>query len=91
MSRRIILLSVALVTCFPAGFALASDKSMRCGRHLIHAGGLKDSASQYEVLKKCGQPEAKMGESWVYIQGNMSRTLTFNYEGRLQRIDSARN
>jgi hypothetical protein len=45
----------------------------------------------YEVLKKCGEPEAKYGNNWIYVQGSMRRILTFNYEGRLLRIESERN
>jgi len=71
--------------------SIASDRSMRCGGHLIYGGGGKDSAGMYEVLKKCGEPEAKMGDTWIYEQGTMRRILTFNYEGRLLRIESRRN
>ena len=74
-----------LVPAMPAG---ASDRSIRCGTYLILGGGGKDSASMYEVLKKCGEPEAKNGNNWVYIQGSMMRVLTFNYEGRLTIIES---
>ena len=70
--------------------AVASDRSIRCGTHLIYGGGGKDSASMYEVLKKCGEPEAKNGNNWIYIQGSMLRVLTFNYEGRLAIIESRR-
>jgi len=70
--------------------SIASDRSMRCGTYLIYAGGGKDSAGMYEVLKKCGEPEAKNGSNWIYEQGSMLRILTFNYEGRLQRIESRR-
>ena len=80
------LLLVLLVTA-----AHASDRSMRCGNYLIHAGGGKDSAGMYEVLKKCGEPVVKNGNTWIYEQGRMTRVLTFNYEGRLLRIESRRN
>ena len=70
--------------------AVASDRSIRCGTHLIHGGGGKDSAGMYEVLKKCGEPEAKNGNNWIYVQGNMIRVLTFNYQGRLATIESRR-
>ena len=70
---------------------MASDRSIRCGTHLIYAGGGDDNSGMYEVLKKCGEPEAKNGNTWVYIQGSMRRILTFNYEGRLARIESRRN
>ena len=70
--------------------AMAADRSMRCGTHLIYGGGGKNSAGMYEVLKKCGEPEAKYGNNWIYLQGNMLRTLTFNFEGRLALIESER-
>jgi len=81
---------VLLLLNLVAAPVYASDKSMRCGRHLIVAGGNRDSALMYEVLKKCGEPEAKQGNTWIYTQGNMQRVLTFNFESRLQRIESRR-
>ena len=79
----------ALLTLVPIQ-AMASDPSMRCGTHLIYAGGGKGSSRMYEILKKCGEPEAKNGNNWVYTQGNMIRILTFNFEGRLRLIESER-
>lgn len=61
-----------------------------CGTHLIYAGAGRDSSRMYEVLKKCGEPEAKNGNNWIYAQGNMIRILTFNLEGRLGLIESER-
>ncbi len=70
--------------------AMAADRSMRCGTHIIYSGGGQTSAGMYEVLKKCGEPEAKLGNDWIYTQKSMVRTLTFNYEGRLATIESRR-
>ncbi len=70
--------------------AMAADRSMRCGTQIIYSGGGKNSAGMYEVVKKCGEPEAKNGNDWIYTQGSMVRTLTFNYEGRLAVIESRR-
>ena len=81
--------ALALVLCTQQ--VLASDRSMRCGTYLIYAGGGRDSSTMYEVLKKCGEPEAKQGNTWIYRQGGMRRMLTFNFEGRLLRIESKRN
>ncbi len=89
MSKNLVLIAVGLILAVAA--AQASDRSIRCKGNLIYAGGGKDSAGMYEVLKKCGEPEAKMGDSWIYVQGNMRRILTFNYEGRLLRIESVRD
>ena len=83
-------LSLGLLISLVTVQAYASDRSVRCGSHLIHAGGGKDSASMYEVLKKCGEPEAKQGSVWIYKQGNMHRFLTFRGDGKLQRIESVR-
>ncbi len=91
MGRHYLLIGAALLMCLGSALAHASDRSMRCGRHLIYAGGGKDSAGMYEVLKKCGEPEAKYGDKWVYVQGNVRRTLTFRGDGRLFLIESKRN
>ena len=91
MRKSAFLLTTGLILALVAIQTMASDRSMRCGTYLIHAGGGKDSAGMYEVLKKCGEPEAKNGNTWIYVQGSMRRILTFNYQGRLQRIESRRN
>ena len=44
----------------------------------------------YEVLKKCGEPETKYGDTWIYVQGSTRKILTFNWEGRVWRIESER-
>ena len=79
-------LALALV----ATQSMASDRSIRCGTHLIRGGGGQDSARMYEVMKKCGEPEAKYGDTWIYVQGSMRRILTFNWEGKVLRIESER-
>lgn len=92
---RILYSKLALViglAVYLASFAAqASDRSMRCGGNLIHAGGGPDSALMYEVLMKCGEPAVKQGNKWIYKQGRMNRVLTFNYDGRLQLIESSRD
>lgn len=91
MPRFFVKFATGLTLALVALTAIASDRSIRCGGHLIYGGGGKNSSGMYEVLKKCGEPEAKMGDTWIYVQGNMRRILTFNYEGRLLRIESRRN
>jgi len=91
MNKITVTFTCALVLALLAAQTMASDRSMRCGRYLIHAGGGKDSAGMYEVLKKCGEPEVKNGNTWIYLQGRTYRTLTFNVGGRLQRIESRTN
>jgi len=83
--------AVGLALTLIATQSMASDRSIRCGTYLIYGGGGKDSSGMYEVLKKCGEPEAKSGNTWIYVQGSMRRILTFNNEGRLARIESRKN
>ena len=45
----------------------------------------------YEVLKKCGEPEEKYGDTWIYVQWSMRRILTFNWEGKVLHIESERH
>ncbi len=91
MHKFAVVLATGLILALVAMQSMASDRSMRCGTYLIHAGGGKDSAEMYEVLRKCGEPEAKNGNIWIYVQGSMRRALTFSHEGRLTRIESRRN
>ena len=84
-------LLAVLILILMAAVVHASDRSMRCGNYLVHAGGGKSSATMYEVLKKCGEPVVKHGDTWIYEQGRMTRTLTFNLQGRLGTIESRRN
>ena len=65
------------------GVALAT--SIRCGSHVIEDGG---TMGQYEVLKRCGEPTAKLGWTWVYEdQNGTKRILRFGDNGQLERID----
>lgn len=85
------LLSIALLLSLVTQSALASDRSMRCGVHMIYAGGNVDSTRMYEVVKKCGEPVLRHGNTWIYLQGSVRRELTFNHDNRLKRIDSFRS
>ena len=60
--------------------------SMRCGTHLIGDGGWR-GPSMYEVLKKCGEPTYRNGNTWVYESSTKSRkVLRFNREGLLVKL-----
>jgi len=82
--------TIVLLLTVVAAQVHSSDRSMRCGTYLIYSGGGKNATGMYEVLKKCGEPVMKNGNTWVYEQGSMNRVLTFNYEGRLANIESRR-
>lgn len=56
---------------------------MKCGIHIIHDGG-RYRPSKYEVLKKCGEPRFRQGNTWVYnTRRGTSRMLKFNHNGYL--------
>ena len=67
--------------------APAEANSMRCGQHLVSAGG-RTGPTMYEVLKKCGEPNERAGLTWIYEQRGRVRVLTFDSRGLLVNIRS---
>jgi len=60
--------------------------SMRCGSHIISSGGTH-GPGKYEVLKKCGQPAARSGDTWIYEQpGGSRRVVVFDASGYVASI-----
>ena len=75
----VILLSILLMETALAG-------SMRCGTHLITTGGLH-GPGKYEVLKKCGEPTVRSGDTWIYDKpGGVKYVVVFDASGYLARI-----
>ncbi len=59
---------------------------MSCGVHKFSGGG-RHGPGMYEVLKKCGEPTFRRGNTWVYDQGGGRRkVLFFGDAGNLMRI-----
>ena len=74
-----ILLSMLLIETAFAG-------SMRCGSHIISTGGLH-GPGKYEVLKKCGEPTIRSGDTWIYDKpGGVKYVVVFDAAGYLARI-----
>jgi len=74
-----ILLSMLLMQTALAG-------SMRCGTHIISTGGLH-GPGKYEVLKKCGEPTIRSGDTWIYDKpGDKKYVVVFDAAGYLARI-----
>jgi len=74
-----ILLSMLLIETAFAG-------SMRCGSHIISTGGLH-GPGKYEVLKKCGEPSVRSGDTWIYDKpGGVKYVVVFDASGYLARI-----
>jgi hypothetical protein len=81
-----IVASVFLLSTQLVDLALAAD-SIRCGTHIITAGG-RHGPDKYEVLKKCGEPTSRFGNTWVYEQhGGARRTVVFDAVGNVMRIE----
>ena len=57
---------------------------MRCGTHVIEDGGLHNIVTIDEVVKKCGQPSSREGNTLYYKK--KGKRLDFDTEGRLMSI-----
>ncbi len=55
----------------------AHSTSMRCGPHLIHGGG-RHGPTDFEILRKCGEPSERRAKSWIYRISGRKYELRFN-------------
>ncbi len=60
--------------------------SMRCGSHIVSAGQ-RHGPGKYEVLKKCGEPTERNGDTWIYDRGSKQYVVMFDPSGMLMRIE----
>jgi len=65
---------------------LASASSMRCGTHLITAS-MANSPGKYEVLKRCGEPTARDGDTWVYKRSSSITKVVKFSNGQILSIE----
>ncbi len=80
-------IKILLVT-FIAGFSMlmfqsAYAGSMKCGQHIISDGG-RVGPGTYEVLKRCGEPTFRQGNSWVYE--SKRKVIVFKDSGEISSI-----
>jgi len=60
--------------------------SLRCGTHII-SSGQGNSPGQYEVLKRCGEPTIRQGNTWIYDKSSsVKRTIRFDSQGNILDI-----
>ena len=65
----------------------ANAGHMRCSTYLIE-DGYKNGHSKYEILKKCGEPTERYGNTWIYNGSSRFKiTMRFNADGSLHRIE----
>ena len=61
--------------------------SMKCGTHII-SSGQGNSPGQYEVLKRCGEPTARQGNTWIYERSSsVTRQIRFDSQGNILDIN----
>ena len=86
MTNTFKLIGVALVLSM--GFMEpAAASSMRCGTHII-TSGTGNAVGQYEVLKRCGEPTFRQGNTWIYEKSSsVARRVRFNSNGEIVAIE----
>ncbi len=86
MTNMFKLIGIALL--LTAGFMQsAAASSMRCGTHII-SSGQGNSPGQYEVLKRCGEPTFRQGDTWIYEKSSsVSRKIRFDRNGNIKSIE----
>lgn len=86
MTNTLKLIGVALVLAI--GFMEpAAASTMRCGTHIVSFGQGK-AVGQYEVLKRCGEPTFRQGNTWIYKRSSsVERRVRFNSNGEIVAID----
>ena len=87
MTRKLACIVAALLVAALAFEPVFASGSMRCGTHIISPAG-RHGPGKYEVLKKCGEPTARQGDTWVYEQPQRGkRVLRFDASGNLTRVE----
>ena len=62
----------------------ASAGTINCGVHLIQ-DDTRIAVTKYEVLKKCGEPKLREGDTWFYEKSGSTVEITFK-SGRISSI-----
>ncbi len=81
-----------LLVTFIVGFSMFMLQSVyagsiRCGQHTI-TDTSRHGGDMYEVLKRCGEPTFRQGNTWVYEKGKVSKEIIFNSRGSIRIIKS---
>ena len=87
MNNKLKFISASLIVSITMIWpTLASANSMRCGTHLITAS-MADSPGKYEVLKRCGEPTARDGDTWVYKRSSSVTKVVKFSNGQILSIN----
>ena len=85
MNKKLTLIIAALFITIVATESAMARGSMRCGTHIITSDPAGPSG-KYEVLKRCGEPTERYGDTWIYKKGSVTNTLEFSSNGQLKNI-----
>lgn len=83
-SKLKLIIASLFITIAWSGSVMAIG-SMRCGTHIISANPSSPSG-KYEVLKRCGEPSERYGDTWIYKKGSVTHSLEFSSNGQLRNI-----
>ena len=75
--------AIAVSILFSAILMEPAQAAFRCGTHLLVTG----EAKTYEVLKKCGDPKERLGNTWIYEKSGFTHELRFDRNGVLLDIN----
>lgn len=82
--KRYLFSVILLVSLAALQSALATN--LRCSTRLLPSG-LRIGVTQYEVIKSCGEPNAKKGDRWIIDRpGERVKILVFDSAGQLVAI-----
>ena len=84
--RSLMIVALAFVFLILLPEPVFATGSMRCGTHIV-TGGQRHGPGKYEVLKKCGEPTQRNGDTWIYEKSGKTQYAFFDASGRLMRIE----
>lgn len=85
--RSLMIVALTFVFLILVPEPVFASGSMRCGTHIV-TGGQRHGPGKYEVLKKCGEPTQRHGNTWIYDKSsNTKYVVIFDQSGRLMRIE----
>ena len=85
MIRKLTSIIAALIISIVMTESAMAYGSMRCGTHIITSNPAGPSG-KYEVLKRCGEPDERYGDTWIYKKGSVTNSLEFSSNGQLKNI-----
>ena len=85
MVKKTIVLAAAAATGLLLMLEPAWAGYIRCGVHTIQDGG-RHGGGMYEVLKKCGEPNERFGNTWIYDRAGTQTVITFSDSGKVAKI-----